>query len=71
MNDVEQAKTKFEEFRKNVYHQFIVKLRRYRAAQLRELLLKPEEITNDVFNAEVWRAESKTLLKGEKAISSA
>jgi energy-coupling factor transporter ATP-binding protein EcfA2 len=56
--------TVFHEFRSEPYNRFIIKLRRTRAAQVRELLADPTAVTPEIFDREIWRLESETLLSG-------
>lgn len=55
----------FSLFHANPVEQLRVRLRRERAAQLREVLGDWDSVTLDGFNREVWVLESKTLLGGE------
>lgn len=54
----------FVEFRANPAYQLMVEIRRYRAAQLRQLLADPATITVATFNREVWPLESETRVNG-------
>ncbi|MBB3205164.1 putative restriction endonuclease [Rhodopirellula rubra] len=55
----------FSLFHKSPIEQLRVRLRRERAAQLREVLADWNDVTLDEFNREVWVLESETLLGGE------
>lgn len=44
----------------------MLKLRRHRAKQIRQLLSQPSEIGLDTFNREVWQSRSSVLLRGER-----
>ena len=55
----------FSLFHATPVEQLRVRLRRERAAQLREVLGDWDSVTLDGFNREVWVLESKTLLGGE------
>ena len=55
---------RFAEFHSDPLQQFRVRLRRFRAAQLRDLLAHPEALTLDDFNHEIWRLETRALVDG-------
>ncbi|WP_235600467.1 McrB family protein [Aeribacillus pallidus] len=44
----------FNEFKQNIFHSFFIKLRKYRANQLKELLNGKNKISLQQFNEEVW-----------------
>jgi 5-methylcytosine-specific restriction enzyme B len=44
----------FNDFKQNIFHSFFIKLRRYRANQLKELLNGKNKISLQQFNEEVW-----------------
>lgn len=52
----------FNEFLQDPHDAFMVKLRRVRAEQLRQLLAVPNELSPEQFDREVWRIESATIL---------
>lgn len=56
----EKLNIAFAEFRQNFRDIFIVRLRRKRAEQLRQLLSNPERVDLQTFNQEVWVIQSKT-----------
>ena len=49
----------FNRFRESLQASFIVRLRRKRAEQLRELLSNPDNIDLETFNREVWTSQSQ------------
>jgi len=55
----------FEKFTQDPYHRFIVKLRRKRVEQLRNLLSDTAKIDLETFNYEVWQSEKETLFQGK------
>src|SRR5437870_8219642 len=56
----------FARFRDDPLEQFRVRLKRQRAAQLRQLLADPGSLTVATFNREVWLQESETRLRRAK-----
>jgi MoxR-like ATPase len=56
----------FADFRVDSYNRFVVQLRRKRAEQLRQMLSKPEAVSLDDFNREVWALERHTRLGNEE-----
>jgi MoxR-like ATPase len=55
----------FREFRANDLEALRVRLRRYRAAEIRHLLDSPEQISLEHFNQDIWQFETRTLVDGE------
>ena len=64
-NPMKELFTQFKQFNQDPYHRFIVKLRRKRAEQLRNLLSDIDKIELETFNYEVWQSENKTLFQGK------
>ncbi len=62
VNINETIKESFAAFQQNPLNRFIVRVRRTRAAQLRQLLSNPDAIDLQMFLYEVWNSESKTHL---------
>jgi MoxR-like ATPase len=58
-------KKAFAEFMNEPLFQLQVKFRRYRSAELRQMLAEPEVIDLKEFNREVWRLETYTTRRGE------
>lgn len=54
----------FAAFREQPQNRLVVKLRRQRAEQLRELLASPETLTLERFNHEIWQIAHQLLLRG-------
>ncbi|MCB0212579.1 MAG: hypothetical protein KDJ52_24765, partial [Anaerolineae bacterium] len=54
----------FERFKHNFYDRCIVKLRRKRIGQLRDLLSNPGSITAQIFNQEVWNIHNTVTFNG-------
>ena len=61
----DSLKEQYQQFLNDPLQQLRVKVRRYRAAQLRQLLANPDTIDLSAFNREVWVLESKTLHNGQ------
>lgn len=59
----EALKESFAAFQKDPLRRFQIKVRRTRAAQLRQMLASPEVIDLQTFLYEVWNLESKTYLR--------
>ncbi|MGH2497979.1 MAG: hypothetical protein ACRDIV_25030 [Ktedonobacteraceae bacterium] len=59
----EALKESFTEFQQDALNRFKVNVRRTRAAQLRQLLSKPEMMDLKKFQFEVWNIETKTYLR--------
>jgi hypothetical protein len=55
----------FEKWRANAGNEFMVRVRRYRAGQLRQMLADPERVDLERFNREVWQIESATIVHPE------
>jgi hypothetical protein len=53
----------FAEWRHEPINQFVVRHRRQRASQLRELLARPEQIDLATFNREVWQLGTVTIVR--------
>lgn len=58
---VEQLKEAFYQFRQNPYHRFVVKVRQYRAEQMRMFFAENPKMDWDTFHSEVWDPESKSI----------
>jgi MoxR-like ATPase len=57
-------KEAFHTFQADPGHQMQVAVRRERARQIVDLLAEAESLTTEIFDREVWRFESETLLNG-------
>jgi hypothetical protein len=65
----DKLKAVFDEFRQDPANRFIIRVRRYRATRLREMLTEQKDsISLDTFNHDVWAIESETIWTG-KALS--
>ncbi|MEW6657088.1 MAG: hypothetical protein AB1424_00355 [Thermodesulfobacteriota bacterium] len=56
----------FSEFKLDLSQNLRVRIRRYRAGQIRKLLSNPENVDLEIFNREIWRFESSTKLSGQE-----
>lgn len=59
----------FERYRQDPHYGFLCELRRWRAAQLRQLLANPAAISLDDFTHEVWLPQWRVALRGEALTS--
>ena len=61
----EVSRVALDEFRESAPGRLWLRVRRERAAALRELLAVPDSVTLDMFNREIWPLESASLLRGQ------
>jgi AAA domain (dynein-related subfamily) len=63
----EVSRAALDEFRDSAPGRLWLRVRRQRAAALRELLAVPDSVTLEMFNREVWPLESESVLRGHPA----
>jgi hypothetical protein len=61
----EVSRAALDEFRESAPGRLWLRVRRQRAAALRELLAVPGSVTLDMFNREIWPLESASVLRGQ------
>jgi MoxR-like ATPase len=60
----EALQAKYTAFRQDPWNSLMIRLRHWRAAQLRTLLSDPDTIDIETFNREVWRLQSAVTIEG-------
>ena len=61
-----KLKKAFQEFREDSNRRLLVDLRRWRAAQIRELLSSSRDLDLPTFNQEIWQNENYSKVLGNK-----